>query len=206
MKQKEKIVNIKKIITPILLAGGIGVLPTDTLYGVCGSALKKKTVERIYKLRQRDLKKPMIVLISSMKDLQLFDIKINAKQKKVVKKLWPGKVSIVFDCANRKFEYLNREGKTLALRFPNEKQLLKILKKVGPLVAPSANMAGEKPAQTYTQAKKYFADRVDFYVDKGKLKSKPSTLIKIDQQGKIEVLRSGTVKIEKEENRDRIRL
>jgi len=199
MKEKN---NGEKIIISILLSGGIGVFPTDTLYGVVGSALNKKTIERIYKLRKRDLKKPMIILISSFNDLKIFGIKLNEKQKNILKNLWPGKVSVVLDCPLKKFDYLHRGMKTLALRlpageagFPKDEKLIKILKKTGPVVAPSANIVGDKPAETHKEAKKYFGDKVDFYVDKGKLKSKPSTLIQLSKNGEIKILRQGAVKI-----------
>lgn len=193
--RSKKNINIEKIIGPILLASGIGVFPTDTIYGVIGSALQKETVERIYKLRKREFKKPMIILISSMSDLRLFGIKLNLKQKNILAKLWPGKVSIIFDCKSKKFSYLHRGTFSLALRLPKDKNLVKILKKTGPLVAPSANLAGDKPAETFGEAKKYFENQVDFYVDHGKLQSMHSTLVKIDAFGNIVVLREGAVNI-----------
>lgn len=193
--RSKKNINIEKIIGPILLASGIGVFPTDTIYGVIGSALQKETVERIYKLRKREFKKPMIILISSMSDLRLFGIKLNLKQKNILAKLWPGKVSIIFDCKSKKFSYLHRGTFSLALRLPKDKNLVRILKKTGPLVAPSANLAGEKPAETCGEARKYFENKVDFYVDYGKLKSMHSTLVKINENGAVKILRQGAVKI-----------
>ena len=47
-----------------------------------------------------------------------------------------------------------------------------------------------KPAENITEAKKYFGDKIDFYLSGGTLKSKPSTLIKIDKNSKIKILRS----------------
>ena len=58
-------------IIKILKSGGIGVMPTDTLYGLVGSAFSKKAINRIYKIKNRDKKKKMIVLISSIKDLEI---------------------------------------------------------------------------------------------------------------------------------------
>jgi len=193
----QKNTKTEKDIISILRSGGVGVLPTDTLYGLIGSALRKETVERIYKLRKRELKKPMIILISSLNDLKKFGIKLNAKQKKPVSQLWPEKVSIVFDCFSEKFEYLHRGKQTLAFRLPQYKWLRDILDKTGPLVAPSANIAGEKPSETYSEARKYFKNEVNFYVDAGKIKSKPSTLVKIERSGEIKILRQGAFKIKK---------
>lgn len=185
----------EKIIESILLSGGVGILPTDTIYGVVGSALNKKTIDRIYKLCKRDLKKPMIVLISSLNDLKIFGIKLNAKQKSVIAKLWPGKISIAFDCPAKKLNYLHRGTFSLALRFPKDKNLIKILKRIGPLVATSANMENKKPSTSIIEAKKYFEDKIDFYVDGGKSKSMHSTLVKINALGNIKILREGAVKI-----------
>ena len=67
---------VSKGIKKILLNHGVGVLPTDTLYGLVGSALSKKAVARIYKLRRRNPQKPFIILISSLADLKLFNIKL----------------------------------------------------------------------------------------------------------------------------------
>ena len=197
MVKKEDWVEIQKNIVPILKLGGIGVFPTDTLYGVVGSALNKKTVERIYALRRRDLKKSMIILISSVGDLKKFGIVLDAPQKKALKELWPGKVSVVLPCKFKKFEHLHRGKKTLAFRLPDQQELIKVLTKTGPLVAPSANWEGKKPATTFREATNYFTDEVEFYVDGGKLKSKPSTLVEINSGGTIKVLREGAVKIER---------
>jgi len=162
-------------IIKILKSDGIGILPTDTLYGLVGSAFSKKAIKRIYAVKNRDKNKKLIVLISSLKDLAKFKININKKQEEVLKKFWPGKVSVVLN--------------NIAFRLPKNKNLIEILKKTGPLVAPSANKEGMKPAKNIKEAKKYFSDEVDFYFAGGNLKSEPSTLIKINKMGEIKVLR-----------------
>ena len=187
-----KTFNLK--LAEILKNGGIGVIPTDTIYGIVGSALNKKTVERIYKLRRRNLKKPMIVLIGSINDLKLFGIKTNLKIKRILSKIWPNKVSVILPCKDKKFSYLHRGADSLAFRFPKNKKLISFLKKTGPLVAPSANWEGCKSSKTIKEAQKYFQDNVDFYIDSGIKKSSPSTLIEIDN-GEVIIIREGAVNI-----------
>jgi L-threonylcarbamoyladenylate synthase len=85
------------------------------------------------------------------------------------------KKSIVFDCND--FEYLHRGKKSLAFRLPHNKDLIDILKISGPIVAPSANIEGAKPAENIKEAKSYFGDKIDFYLDVGTIKSKPSKII-----------------------------
>lgn len=174
--------------------GNIGIMPTDTIYGLLGLAMNKKVVQRIYKVRKRSPDKPVIVLIGSISDLELFNIKVSLLQKSILEKLWPGKVSIILPCKNTKWKYLHRGTNSLAFRLPRTKLLLNILKHTGPLVAPSANPEGFVPAKNVTEAKKYFGSEVDFYVS-GKNNPEPSTLVRLDSNGKLTVLRQGAVKI-----------
>jgi L-threonylcarbamoyladenylate synthase len=174
----------------LLSEGAIGVIPTDTIYGICTSALNKKAVEKVYKLRKRNPKKPCIILISQLADLKKFKIKLNKFQKNILDKIWPGRISVILPCNSSEFFYLHRGTKTLAFRLPQNRLILEILKISGPLIAPSANFEGEKPAKTVNEAKKYFKNQI-FYLNRGKLKNKPSTLIDLTSNN-IKIIRKGT--------------
>ena len=180
--------------TKILKNGGIGVLATDTIYGVVGSALSRRIVSRIYRLRHRNTKKPMIILISSFADLKLFNIKLDNQLRQKLSQFWPGPVSIILPCASKKFSYLHRGTKKLAFRLPAELKLRNLLKKTGPLVAPSANPEGLPPATTIKEAKKYFGSRIDFYLNAGKIVRSPSTLIEI-KNNRVIIKRKGALKV-----------
>lgn len=167
----------------------------DTIYGIVGSALNPLAVEEIYVLRKRDTSKQMIIMLSSLDDLLDFDIVLTLKQKDFLNKVWPNPISVILPCPYDRFFYLHRGQKSLAFRIPDNKKLLKILQQVGPLVAPSANLEKEKPAETIADAKKYFGDKISFYLDGGNLKSKPSTIIQLFEDGKWIVLRKGSYKV-----------
>ena len=180
----------------ILKKDGVVVIPTDTLYGIVGRALSKEAVEKIYKIKGRKDNKPFIVLIASYKDLEIFGVKINKEQAKFLKKIWPGKVSIILPCKLGKWEYLHRGTESIAFRMigKKNKNLFNLIRKVGPLVAPSANPENEKPAETIRQAREYFGKNILLYIDIGRRKLKPSTLIKLENDGFV-ILRQGNVKI-----------
>ena len=183
------------MVSPIKLLGyikknKIGIIPTDTIYGIAASAWSKKAVERAYKIMKRNPKKPFIVLIGSIQDLVLFNLKLDIATRNILKKLWPGKISVILPVPSKKFSYLHRRTKTLAFRVPKKTSLIKILRKTGPLISTSANPQGKKPAQTIAEAKKYFESSVDFYMNGGKIKSLPSTLVEI-KNSRIIVLRKG---------------
>jgi len=169
-----------------LRRGGIAVIPTDTLYGIVARALDKEAVARLYKLRRQTSHKPFIVLVSSLKDLAAFGVRPNATQCVFLKKVWPGPVSVIFRCSSRKSSYLHLGTHSLAFRLPKSRRLVTLLKKTGPLVAPSANREGEKPAETTTEAKEYFGTDVDVYVNGGRRRGEPSTLISfVDEEPRI---------------------
>lgn len=170
----------------ILKEGGVGVMPTDTLYGLVGSAFSKEAINRIYEIKKRNKNKKLIILISTLDDLKKFKVVLNQKQKEILNKYWPGKVSIIL---NKIAFRLPARNTFINVGRPVKKSLIELLKKTGPLVAPSANPEGEKPAENIKEAKNYFGDTVDFYISGGRLKGQPSKLIKINKKGEIEILR-----------------
>lgn len=179
---------MEKTAVRILRHGGIGILPTDTIYGIVGSALSRKAVQRIYRLRRRNAKKPMIVLVHGIFDLKQFGILLDKKIERKLREFWPGRASIIFPCRAKKFFYLHRGAKTLAFRVPKPKGLRELLSVSGPLVAPSANREGEPPAKTIREAKRYFGDAVDFYVNGGRIDRKPSSVL-VFRNGKTKIVR-----------------
>jgi L-threonylcarbamoyladenylate synthase len=177
-------VNKKRIASAIesLKRGGVGVLPTDTLYGLVGQALNKSAVAKIKRLKKRSVGKPFIILISSLKDLEKFNVKLSPEGQKVLQKIWPGPVSVAVTSK-------------LSFRLPKNKFLVELIKKTGPLVAPSANPEGLPPAKTIAEARNYFGDKIDFYLSASKkLSSQPSTLISL-KKGKVLILRQGKYKL-----------
>jgi L-threonylcarbamoyladenylate synthase len=188
---KQKISKIAAIIK----SGGIGILPTDTIYGIVGSALDQKAVTRVYRLRHRKSNKPMIVLVGDADDLGLFEMRTDKDFLKMLKWFWPGKVSVVLRMEGagqlKRFKYLHRGVGSVAFRLPKPLWLRQLLKQTGPLVAPSANLQGQPAARTIREAKKIFGKNVDFYLDAGPLMSPPSTLLKIEK-GRVIILRKST--------------
>ncbi len=163
----------------VLKEGGVAVVPTDTIYGLVGSAFNEMAVAKIYALKKRDLNKPLIILISDLADLKLFGVDLTPVLEQKLNKYWPGPVSLILPTSRG----------NLAFRLPAKDDLKVLIKHTGPLVAPSANLEGEPPAETIDQAKNYFGEQVDFYLDGGELRGKASTLIDLTG-GEEKILRN----------------
>lgn len=182
----------KEEIIQSLKSGGVGVIPTDTLYGVVASVWERDAIERVYALRKRDLDKPCIVLIADIAELEKFSVTLSSKQMKWLETVWPGKVSVLLPCPDTALQYLTRGTGSLAFRIPDDEALRALLRETGPLIAPSANPQGENPAETIDEARRYFGDAVDFFVDGGTLQSKPSTIVKLENE-RVTIIRSGAI-------------
>jgi len=160
-----------KELIEILLSGGVVVMPTDTIYGLVGSALNKETVEGIYKLKKRAPEKKCIILIGDWNETKKFGI--GSSEFKILKTEEP--TSFILE--------------DTAFRLPQKKEFRDFLLKTGPLIAPSANTEGLNPAENITQAKKYFGDSVDLYIDGGERIGKSSRLIQLHKDGSTTILR-----------------
>jgi len=174
--------------------GGIGVIPTDTIYGLICSANDREAVNALYKIKGRDTDKPLIILISNIKELRNYGVVLSKIQLDFLKKNWPGKKSIIFSAEPGENDYLQRGSNTLTFRLPADNKLLSLLQKTGPLVAPSANPQGKSPAENIDDIMNYFIGQVDFVVDGGNITGVPSTLVSFVGD-KPKVLRQGTEKI-----------
>ncbi|MFZ1735418.1 MAG: L-threonylcarbamoyladenylate synthase [Candidatus Moraniibacteriota bacterium] len=178
----------------LIARGDIGILPTDTLYGFVASARSPHAVERLYRARGRDKRKPCIVLIEQLVDVEYFDVSFSPQVELMLQNFWPGAVSVIFPDISERFSYLHRGTETLAFRVPDSVELRNFLRKSGPIVAPSANPEGLKPAKTIDEARRYFERSADFFVDGGILSGEPSTLVRIEGE-KCRLLRQGARKI-----------
>jgi L-threonylcarbamoyladenylate synthase len=172
----------------VLVDGGVVVMPTDTLYGIVGVASNKNTVERIYEVRKRKPEKPCIILISDFSEVEKFGVTISAEQKKIME-TYPAPVSVVLDCPSDEFEYLHRGTQSLAFRVPANRELRDLFSKTGPLVAPSANTEGNTPSKNIQEAKEYFGNQVDLYIDGGEISGSASKVIRLHEDGSVTILR-----------------
>lgn len=173
----------------LLLGSAVGILPTDTVYGLVCRAADKPAVQRLYGLKARE-HKPGTIIAANID--QLVELGLKRRYLKAVEQFWPGAVSVEIP---HQIEYLNQGTGRQAIRIPDDKQLQALLGSVGPLQTTSANQPGQPVASTVAKAQQYFHDQVDFYVDGGDLSGRAaSTILRIVDDA-IEIIREGAVKI-----------
>jgi tRNA threonylcarbamoyl adenosine modification protein (Sua5/YciO/YrdC/YwlC family) len=179
-------------LTELLRSGSVGVIPTDTIYGLVCAAGNETAVARLYAFKKRE-HKPGTVIAATIE--QLVELGVARRYLKAVEQFWPNPLSIIIPAGDN-LQYLHLGLRGLAIRIPKDEQLLKLLQQAGPLLTTSANQPGEPPANTVAEAQTYFGDKLDFYVDGGDLRDRPpSTIIRVVDDA-IEIVRAGAVKID----------
>lgn len=132
----------------LILNGEPIIVPTDTVYGLVCRYDSKSAVEKIYKLKKRTRKKPLILLGYNWEVLKKFvniETLHTTSLRTLIKTHWPGTLTIVLPASKKTLNYLNKDFKTTGIRVPNNKFLLSLLKKCpGQILAStSANISGK---------------------------------------------------------------
>ena len=123
-----------------LVDGQIGVVPTDTIYGIVCQASDETAVKRLYGMKSR-IKKPGTIIAANID--QLVNLGIKRRYLKAVEQYWPGPTSVEIP---HSIEYLNQGTGRQAIRIPDNEKLLNLLAKTGPLQTTSANLPDKPPA------------------------------------------------------------
>lgn len=163
----------------IIKKSGIIIFPTDTAYGIGCSLENQKAVDRLFELRKRPTTQATPVLFDSIEQVEEYSKPFNSKTESLMRKYWPGALTIIVECDASKVPSLVRGGgSTIGCRIPNNKQILKIIEKAGvPILGPSANFHGESTPFSFEELDPKLTEKVEFVV-KGEVSlKKPSTVI-----------------------------
>ena len=176
----------------LIKSGAIGVLPTDTVYGLVGSARMPSILDQINVLKGRE-QKAGTMLAGSVDQLIEFGLDPLALNK--VAHLWPNPISVVIDCDNSVINQIQGSG-SVAVRIPANEQLRSLLLATGPLVTSSANLSGKQVVSKIEQATKIFGENVSFYVDGGDLSDNAaSTIVKLSGD-RLSIIRQGSYELD----------
>ncbi|MEJ5339598.1 MAG: L-threonylcarbamoyladenylate synthase [Aquificaceae bacterium] len=175
----------------VLAGGGIVCFPTDTIYGLLAVALNRKAVERLYSFR-RPSGRPFLLLIPDTCWLDYLKLRHGRIHLRLMKEF---NATFLFYKKNSIPLYLTRGRKSLAVRLPRPNSYVSGLFSLidQALVAPSANPEGMRPAVRVEEAMDYFGDKVDLYVDGGKIEGKPSTIVRFLHPGGLRCVREGNI-------------
>ena len=183
-----KVLNKKSIVS----------LPTETVYGLAGNAYSKKAISKIFKLKKRPKKNPLIVHYYDSK-MASNDVLLNKNFLKLYKKFCPGPITFVLK-KNKKSKISSLATSslnTVAIRFPNHKIIRSILKYLSfPLAMPSANLSSGLSPVSASDVFEEFKNKINIIINGGKSKFGIESTV-IDLTKKPKVLRPGIINSDK---------
>ncbi len=171
--------------------GKVLVCPTDTVYGLISDATNKAAVKKLFQIKKRKMNKPLPIFVKDIKMAKKL-AHINKEQEKFLKKVWPGKVTVVLKRKNH-YQLYRINQKTIGLRIPKHKLISWLLKKTNkPLTGTSANISGKPASTKINEVLRQFKNKKyqpDLIINGGKLpKSRPSKVVDLTGK-KIKILR-----------------
>ena len=190
---KNNLSNIKKAIKYLNNNECIGI-PTETVYGLAANAYSDKATRKIFNLKKRPKKNPLIVHYYSLNDLKK-DCVLDLNFFRLYKKFCPGPISFVLKLKNdsRISENVTNKKKTIAIRFPNHKLTRSLLKFLEfPLAAPSANLSKQISPVSKSDVIDEFGKKIKFTLDGGQSKIGVESTI-VNLIGKPKILRLGGI-------------
>lgn len=205
----EKFLNLKnskdyqklRYSAEIIKNGGIVVFPTETVYGIGTNGLYKEAVQRLYKIKERPLNKPISLLVSDFEMIENVVKDISEIEYKIMKKFFPGPLTIILNKKDIVPDILTSGGSTVGIRMPEEEITRKLIEYAGvPIAAPSANISGKPSGIDIKDIIKEFGDKVNYYIDGGKSKIGISSTIVKAENNTIKILREGSISKKEIEN------
>lgn len=161
----------------VLAAGGLVVIPTDTVYGLAAHLFSPASTARIFELKGRPTSRPLAVLVADLAQacaLAIFD----DEARKLAEEGWPGPLTIVLNSAKH-LGQLGGDGETVGIRVPRHPFCLSLLRLTGPLAVTSANPSGGTTPAGVGEITELFGDGIDLYVDGGEISTAASRVVSV---------------------------
>jgi len=166
-------------VVEILKQGGVIAYPTDTTYGIGCSILQRKSLERIYRIKQRERNKPVSFICSDLSEITRY-AQISNFAFKTMKRCLPGPYTFVLDASRTVPDLLLNRQKTVGIRIPDNAICLAIVRELGhPIVTTSANLSGAEPMGDPFLLDEQLGAQLDLVVDGGMLTAEVSSVVSL---------------------------
>lgn len=172
----------------VIASGGLVIIPTDTVYGVAADAANQKALDKLYEIKKRPKDKPFAILIAEKKSVEEFACEIPLVAYKLMRKFWPGPLTILLKAKD--------QGK-VGLRMPDNPVASEIIfQSKTALACPSANISDKPAPADFEEAMKDLDGLVDLAIDAGATElGVESTVVDLTVEPP-RIVRSGAIKDE----------
>ena len=184
-------------IRSVLNSAGVIAFPTDTYYGLGADPFNPQALSRIFRIKQRPMDKPLLVLIHSLEQLATLTSEVSENAGLLMERFWPGPLTLIFKAAPGVPKELTAGTGTVGVRQPDHPFTQKLLQELQqPLTAPSANISGDKEPVTAQEVANTLGEALDLIVDGGPAPGGKLSTILDTTTDPPTVLREGAVSFE----------
>jgi len=157
-----------RVAANIIRKGGLVAFPTETVYGLGADALNSKAVLALFKAKKRPIDNPPIVHVENINDIYKLAQQIPPKADKLMRKFWPGPLTLVFKRSANVPDVTVAGLSTIAVRMPQHAVALALIRESRcPIAAPSANLAGKPSPTSANHVLDDLNGRIDAILDGG---------------------------------------
>jgi tRNA threonylcarbamoyl adenosine modification protein (Sua5/YciO/YrdC/YwlC family) len=169
-----------------LKKGGVIAYPTDTVYGIGCDIFIKSAVERVYRIKGRDRKKPLSFICEDLKHISQFAV-VSDSSYRIMKKLIPGPYTFILKATKLVPKIMLTKRETVGIRVPDSEICRMLVRELEhPIVTTSANVSNEAIISDPEEIEEKFGRLLDFVVDGGPMPQEPSTML--DLSGRVPVI------------------
>lgn len=155
--------------------GGVVILPTDTIYGLHCDARNETAVARIFDIKKRERRKPLIVLAADIDQVRAMGVRIDPALEGLLQSIWPAPFTAILPLGEP--VAASAGERSLAVRIPRTEWLRGLIRRAGPIASTSVNVSGEPAMYTMDSAGADIRSAVDLVLDSGPLKAQASTVV-----------------------------
>ena len=166
-------------VVEVLHSGGVIAYPTDTQYGIGCDLFHKRAIEKVYRLKKRNPKKPFSFICSDLKNISEY-AKVSNYAYKTMRRLLPGPYTFILEGTRLVPKIMLTTRKEAGIRVPNHSVCLGIIKELGhPIINTSAALEDGEAISSPEEIEDLFKGAVDLVVEGGSVPGRPSTVVSL---------------------------
>ncbi len=174
---------------------GVIAFPTETVMGLGVFYDDFEGYNKLNKVKNRPEDKPYTMMLGETKNIAKYAY-VDDRASKIIEAFMPGSITVLLKAKDNVPGYVTHNTGIIGIRVPSLEDIQDMLNKVGkPLLVPSANKSGEKPAFNSEEVKNIFKDELDYIVEGKCVGGVPSTLVDLTNDN-IKILREGPISLD----------
>jgi L-threonylcarbamoyladenylate synthase len=175
-----------------LKAGELAVLPTETVYGIFADASNEAAVQKLYAVKGRPVEKALNMNVADYDTILKYSVHQPAYLEKLVQTFLPGPLTIILEASPEVPEWIHVGKTTVGFRMPSIPATQEVIKALGVLVGPSANLTGSPSPRFYDDLTSAILDKAAIALQDDSVYGLDTTIL--DLSGEMpKILRQGAI-------------